>query len=172
MDNIKFLTIESEVFQELRNNINAQMQKLLHNMMEKKRSEGKISINIDVKLTSEYIPNYDPDIEGETRRVLHPSFSYKTTKQITMKDDISGNYASEMELVYDEELKQYVEKFVSDTTQRSIFDADFREVVVDEEHDIVEEESHFLEGKKVYALPDNLQEEEIPFAGSSDCEEE
>lgn len=172
MDNIKFLTIESETFANLRSNINGQLQKLLHSMMEKDQLEGKITVSIDVNLSCEYIPNYDPNIDGETRRVLHPSFAYKTTRQITMKDDVSGKYNSDMELVYDEDTKQYVEKFVSDTTQRTIFDADFREVVVDEEHDIVEEESHFLEGKKVYALPDNSQEEEIPFTGPSDCEEE
>ena len=176
MDNTKFLTIESETFTDLRNNINGQLQKLLHNMMEKDQSEGKISITIDVNLTKEWIPNYDPSIEGETRMVIHPSFAYKTTKQITIKDDVTGKYNSDMEVVWDEELKQYVERFVCDTTQRTIFDADFREVPVPEDDlNVVEDESYYLEGKKVFALPDNLQEEEeeeIPFAGSDEESEE
>lgn len=174
MDNIKFLTIESETFENLRNNINSQLQKLLHNMMEKNQSEGKITVGIDVSLTSEYIPNYDPEVEGETRRVLHPSFAYKTTRQITMKDDVSGKYNSDMEVVYDENLKQYVEKFVCDTTQRSMFDADFREVEMpDDDLSDVIVESHCLEGKKVFALPDNSQEEEeIPFSGPLDEDSE
>lgn len=174
MDNIKFLTIESETFDNLRNNINSQLQKLLHNMMVNNQSEGKITVTIDVNLTSEYIPNYDPDIEGETRKVLHPSFAYKTVRQITMKDDVSGKYNSDMEVVYDEELKQYVEKFVSDTTQRTIFDADFREVPIpDADSEVVEDEGHYLEGKRVFALPDNSQEEEeIPFGGPLDDDSE
>lgn len=175
MDNTKFLTIESDTFADLRSNINGQMQKLLRNMMEKDQSEGKITITIDVTLNSEYIPNYDPKIEGETRRVLHPSFAYKTAKQITIKDDVTGKYNSDMEVVWDEDLKQYVEKFVCDTTQRTIFDADFREVPVPEEDlNEVVEDSHYLEGKRVFALPDismEEDEEEIPFAGSIEDEE-
>lgn len=176
MDNIKFLTIESETFENLRSNINGQLQKLLHNMMEKQQSEGKITVAIDVRLESEWIPNYDPSIDGETRKVLHPSFAYKTTRQITMKDDVSGKYNSDMEVVYDEDLKQYVEKFVSDTTQRTIFDADFREVETpdDDLNVVVVEDGRYLEGKKVFALPDISQktEEEIPFDGSVEDEEE
>lgn len=172
MDNIKLLTIESETFENLRSNINGQLQKLLHNMMEKDQSEGKLTITIDVNLISEYIPNYDPAIEGETRRVLHPSFAYKTTKQITMKDDVTGKYNSDMEVVWDEESKQYVERFVCDTTQRTIFDADYREVVMPAEDTGAEEDARYLEGKKIFALPDKTdEEEEIPFAGSIEEEE-
>ena len=173
MDNMKLLTIESETFDNLRSNINGQLQKLLHNMMEKDQSEGKLTITIDVNLITEYIPNYDPTIEGETRRVLHPSFAYKTTKQITMKDDVTGKYNSDMEVVWDEATKQYVEKFVCDTTQRTIFDADYREVVMPAEYAGTETDASYLEGKKIFALPDNDdEEEEIPFAGSIEEEEE
>lgn len=170
MDSTQFLTIESETFENLRSNINGQLQKLLRNMIEKDQSDGKITVSIDVNLTSKYIPNYDPTIEGETRRVLYPSFNYKTTRQITIKDDVTGKYNSEMEVVWDEDLKQYVKKYVCDTAQRTIFDADFREAILpDDDFNEIEDENHYLEGKKVFALPDNsMEEEDAPYYSQED----
>ena len=52
--------------------------------------EGAINLKIDVSLVQEYIPNYDPEVEGESRKIQKPKFKHKVTSSITVKDELSG----------------------------------------------------------------------------------
>lgn len=50
------LTMEGEPFDELRRNFNIIIQRLIKNMSDTESDEAKISIAIDVKLDTEFIP--------------------------------------------------------------------------------------------------------------------
>lgn len=124
VDNIKKLVLEDSTFEEARQNFNRVLQRLLKNMIDSGSLEGAINLKIDVSLVQEYIPNYDPEVEGESRKIQKPKFKHKVTSSITVKDELSGNKNPEMELVWDEQMQMYVLAYISETDQRTIFDKD------------------------------------------------
>ncbi len=124
MDNIKELVLEDATFEGARQNFNRVLQRLFRNMLDSGSSEGSITLKVDVSLQREYIPNNDPDIEGETREIQKPKFDHKVSSTITVKDELKGNNNPEMELIWDEEKQMYVLAYIANTGQRSIFDKD------------------------------------------------
>lgn len=162
------LHINDTAFDAMRMDADRVLQRLIKNMVEKDSMEGKVTITIDVAFTQEFIPNRDPNIEGETRRILTPKFSHKVGSVMQIKNEVKGgtNYDG-MELVWDEVEGEYVLKPVANTEQMTIFDADYQCVNDVEEEDAMYEQPA-LEGKCVVALPgptdeedeENLEEEE------------
>lgn len=124
MDNIQELVLEDGTFEEARQNFNRVLQRLFKSMLDSGSSDGSITLKIDVSLTREYIPNNDPDIEGESREIQKPKFDHKVSSTVTVKDELKGNKNPEMELVWDEEKQMYVLAYIANTGQRSIFDKD------------------------------------------------
>ena len=121
------LHIDDTAFDGMRYDTDHVLQKLLKNMIEKESMEGSVTIKIDVSLKQEFIQNTNPDIDGETRRVLIPAFTHKIGSVMQIKDEAKGGIKyDDMEIVWDDELKEYVVKPISDTTQRTIFDTDFQ----------------------------------------------
>ena len=121
------LHIDDTAFDGMRYDTDRVLQKLLKNMIEKESMEGSVTIKIDVSLKQEFIQNTNPDIDGETRRVLIPAFTHKIGSVMQIKDEAKGGIKyDDMEIVWDDELKEYVVKPISDTTQRTIFDTDFQ----------------------------------------------
>lgn len=135
------LNFESETFAGIKRDMNFVLQRLLGNMQEKGATDGSMTLKIDVSFDTEYIPNYDPKIEGESRRIEKPKFKHKVTSTVQIKDEKSGNMDTEMELVFDEDTGEYVMKPIANTEQRSIFDSDFgaEEDVASQEEDGKEE---------------------------------
>lgn len=132
----KELHINDELFEGMRNDADRVLQKLLKNMVEKDSMEGKVTIGIDVTLFQEFIPNRDPEIEGETRRVLTPKFSHKVGSVMQIKNEMKGDRNCDgTELVWDETRGEYVLRPIANTEQMTIFDADFRCVNDEPERD-------------------------------------
>lgn len=123
-ENIQELVLEDVTFEEARKNFNRVLQRLFRSMIDSNSSDGSITLKIDVSMEREYIPNYDPSIDGETREVQIPSFKHKVSSTVTVKDELSGKKSPEMELVWDEESQMYVLAYITGTDQRTIFDKD------------------------------------------------
>lgn len=155
------LHIADSTFEGMRHDTDRVLQKLLKNMVEKESLEGSVTIKIDIALTQEFITNTDPDIEGETRRVLMPAFTHKVGSVVQIKDEAKGgiNYEG-MEMVWDNDLKEFVVKPIANTRQRTIFDADFQ-CVNDPETPVERDGMKAIDGGSIAALP-----------GPSDCEGE
>ena len=154
------LHIADSAFEGMQRDADRVLQKLLKNMFEKGSLEGSVTIKIDISLKQELIQNTDPYIEGETRKVLSPTFTHKVGSMMQIKNEAKGciNYEG-MEMVWDDELKEFAIKPIANTTQRSIFDADFQ-CVNDTEGDCREGEGQLaLEGKQIVALPGPSGEE-------------
>lgn len=126
MNDCKELRIEADTFDKLRRDADIVLQKALGTMKEKESMDGKVTITIDIKLIPEFIPNYDPAIEGETRKILKPKFDHKVTSAINIKEEEKGRINPEMAMVWDEDKMEYVLTYVNNTEQRSIFDTDFQ----------------------------------------------
>lgn len=161
------LHISDNAFEKMRTDADMVLQYLIKNMIEKDSMDGKVTIAIDVTLTKEFIPNRDPNIQGETRMVLKPKFSHKIGSVMQIKNEAKGdtNYDG-MELVWDEEAGEYVLKPIANTSQMSIFDADFRCVNDPDEADEtcgdIEDELLAIEGGCITALPGPIDESDSP----------
>lgn len=127
-DFVKELNFDGDTFNDMKRDMNFVLQRLLGNMQEKECQEGTLTLKLDVSLTREYVPNYNPNIPGESREIAKPKFSHKVTSQMKVEDMKKGNLDTEMELFLNDETGEYEMRPVADTTQRSIFDADYRDV--------------------------------------------
>lgn len=154
------LHISDNAFEKMRSDADRVLQHLIKNMIEKDSMDGKVTIAIDVALTKEFIPNRASEIYGETRMVLKPKFSHKIGSVMQIKNEAKGdiNYDG-MELVWDDEAGEYVLKPITNTSQMTIFDADFKCVNDPDENNEsgsdTEREYGYpaLEGECVAALP-------------------
>ncbi len=123
----KKLDFDSDTFEDMKRDMNFVLQRLIGNMKEKGTNEGSMALKIDVTMVKEYIPNYDPDIDGETREISKPKFKHKVTSAVKINDEKSGAFDNEMELVMDDETGVFKLVPIANTAQRSIFDADFQQ---------------------------------------------
>lgn len=157
MEDCKELRIEADTFEKLRRDADIVLQRALGTMKEKESMEGKVTITIDIKLVPDFIPNYDPQVKGETRKILKPKFDHKVTSAINIKNEEKGSVNPEMAMVRDEQKQEYVLTYVNNTEQRSIFDTDFQEAM----NEPKENELPLLEGEVVdeTALPGPVEGE-------------
>lgn len=151
------LHINDCTFDNMRADADRVLQRLIKNMIEKDSMEGKITITIDVLLTQEFIPNRDPNIVGETRRVFTPKFSHKVGSVMQIKNEVKGNINYDgMELVLDEETGEYILRPITNTEQMSIFDSDFDI----EENDGDQDEDKKEGSRGIQALPGPVENPE------------
>lgn len=116
------LNIDSDVFIEAREKFDAVLRKLLKNMIKSNSTTGSITLKVDVGLTTETIPDI---ISRGEREIKIPSFDFKISSQVAVKDEDKGFSDPRMELVFDSTNNTYILKHIADTDQRSIFDSDF-----------------------------------------------
>lgn len=91
-------------------------------MSDTESDEAKISIAIDVKLDTEFIPEYKDGKQNGGRDIKKQTFKHKVTSSMTFKDEESGVRNTEMEVVWDDEQHMYVLKPVMGAEQMSIND--------------------------------------------------
>ena len=97
-DFVKELNFDGDTFNDMKRDMNFVLQRLLGNMQEKECQEGTLTLKLDVSLEREYVPNYNPNIPGESREIAKPKFSHKVTSQMKVEDMKKGNLDTEMEL--------------------------------------------------------------------------
>lgn len=169
---IKRLDFDSDTFEAMKTDMNFILQRMIGSMIEKDSTEGSMTIKIDVNMVTEWIPNNNPDIEGETRMIRKPQFKHKCASTIKINDEKSGSFNNEMELDMNENGCYYL-KPVADTVQRTIFDSDFQSGInkpEDESNIIDAEEGSFKElpGSSTPALPCNDDTESKDNAPAED----
>lgn len=152
---IKKMTLDSDIFDQLRTDANFVLQRLIGNMFEKESDEGTMTLKLEISFDNEFIPNYDKNVDGETREIHKPKFKHKITSSVQIKDEKSGNMDSEMELVMDEN-GCYVLKPIANTEQRSLFDDDFQDEKENETEE--QDDSTALPGRKIMGLPGEVSD--------------
>ena len=121
-----------------------------------------MTLKIDVTMVKEFIPNYDPDIKGESREVSKPQFKHKVTSAVKINDEKSGSFNNEMELVMDEETGVFKLVPIANTAQRSIFDSDFQQQNSEQESGNNDSaSSNAIEGRTILGLPGANDEGEV-----------
>lgn len=124
-DFVKELNFDGDTFNDMKRDMNFVLQRLLGNMQEKECQEGTLTLKLNVSLVREYVPNYNPNIPGESREIAKPKFSHEVTSQMKVEDMKKGNLDTEMELFLNEETGAYEMRPVADTSQKTIFDSDY-----------------------------------------------
>lgn len=160
---VRKLDFDGDTFSEMKRDMNFVMQRLLGNMMDSDTTEASMTLKIDIKLVQEWIPNYDPEAESESRKVSKPQFKHKVTSAIKINDEKSGNMNNEMELVFDESTGIYEMRPIANTTQRSIFDSDFEMQEPDEKcvnDPDFETGTKGIQGSEPIGLPGSADEDE------------
>lgn len=114
----KKLDFDSNTFENMKHDMNFVLQRLLGNMIEKQSNEGSMTIKIDVTMVKEFIPNYDPNIKGESREISKPQFKHKVTSAVKITDEKGGNLNNEMEMVMDEEIVMYYSRLRTPSRER------------------------------------------------------
>ncbi|MFC2475923.1 MAG: hypothetical protein ACFNTU_00335 [Catonella sp.] len=148
---VKRLDFNSDTFDQIKTDMNFVLQRLLGNMVEKGSTEGGMTVKIDVDFVEEWIPNHNPETDGESRKVDKPKFKHKITSQVKISDEKSGNMNSEMELAFDKETGCYYMRPVMNTAQRSIFDD--MNLQKDTEDEAIDSSQNLIEGSSVPFLP-------------------
>lgn len=146
--NYEEMTLESDTFQAARETFNLMLQKLFKKMEQSDKDEGSIDLKISIELNEDYVPQDD----GTTVRIKKPLIKHKISTVVPVKDSMDGKRDTGMCLVYDENLKRYVLKYVSTGGQMNIFDM---EQQAENDADIVDSETPAIEGQPTYFLPDN-----------------
>lgn len=172
---IKKLDFDSDTFEAMKTDMNFILQRMIGSMIEKDSTDGSMTIKIDVNMVTEWIPNNNPDIEGETRMIRKPQFKHKCSSTIKINDEKSGSFNNEMELDMNENGCYYL-KPVADTVQRTIFDSDFQSGInkpEDESNIIDAEEGSFKElpRSSTPALPcndDTESKDNTPVEGGTE----
>lgn len=123
--NYQEITMESETFSKIRESFNLLLQRLFQKMEQNHSDEGAITLKVNLSISTDFIP----DGNGSSREVHKPVLKYKIDTQVPVKDGFDGKNDTGMELVYDDELKRYVLKYVSEGGQQSIFDPEYANVV-------------------------------------------
>ena len=154
---MKALDFDSDTLGNVKRDMNFVLQRLIGNMMEKGSTNGSLTLKIDVSFTQEYIPNYDPKVEGESRKINKPSFKHKVTSTVQITDKKDGNMDTEMELAFDEDSGEYVLQPVANTAQKSIFDSDYEEDLKPED----EQEKEEPKGISQLPGPTEAEDEDI-----------
>lgn len=158
----KRLDFDSDTFEEMKKDMNFVLQRLIGNMQEKGTNEGSMTLKIDVTMVKEFIPNYNPDIKGESREVSKPQFKHKVTSAVKINEEKSGSFNNEMELVMDEETGVFKLVPIANTAQRSIFDSDFQQQTSEQESGNDDSAgSNAIEGRAIPGLPGPNDEGEV-----------
>ena len=142
------ITLGGEIFDEVRAEFDVYLQKLFQKMNQNKMNEGTITLKVNVNMTDDFVMDED----GNHKRIEKPIFKHKITTDVQVKDSIDGKKDTGMQIIYDEDLKRYVLKYVSRGGQRSIFDPDYGDIVngtyreVEEEAVAIEQKTLLIEG--------------------------
>lgn len=163
MQNWQEITLGSESFEQARNDFDMLLQKLFQKMEQNASDEGKITLIVNIKMDTEFVP--DPN-GGTARRVSKPVLKHKINTEVPVKDSFDGQRDTGMELAYDDELKRYVLKYVSDGAQASIFDPEYSDVINGTAEEI--RETPALPGESIMLEGPVLESSENEQNGDSD----
>lgn len=157
MDNILTLNINSTAFDKMKEDFNKVLKKTLSNMLEKQSEEATLNLKLKILIEEVRVRDYDAISESATKTINKPSFEHKLSSVMQIKTQESGSLKGEYELVWDENLQEFVMKPITNG-QTSFFDADYTVITPNDEED--EECSYIqIEGSSMRALPQSCEDE-------------
>ena len=165
VNNYEEMKIESDVFQQARDNFNLYLQRLFDGMKKNNSSEGSITLKVDINMEMDFVS----DGQGGTTEINKPVLKQKVAIAVPLKDHIDSKKDTGMNLVWDEELRRFVLRYINEGGQKTLFDPDYEENLHGENSD--PDESAMLPGP-TNALPDNGGAIDADFTEVNEQDEE
>lgn len=138
------LTLESEAFNALKSDFNQVLRKTLMNMEKKESEQAELTIKLSIELVKDLAPDFEKSTSEHRveRDIVKPMFSHKVSSLMKIKDEKSGVFSGDYEMIWDEEKNSYIMRPINHS-QVSLFDEEKSEA------------PRMLEAAKVY-LPEGL----------------
>lgn len=116
------LNINSDSFASLRNDFDDVLKRTLANMTSKQSENATLTVKLAITLSDGEAPDFDGD--DDFRKITKPAFAHKVSSVMQIKTEESGSTKGEYELVYDEDLQDFVMKQIDYGQQSFDFDSD------------------------------------------------
>ena len=117
------LTLESELFNEMKEDFNLILQKTLMNMENKKSEQAELTMKLKISLTNDTVPDFSEVKYNAEREIVRPTFSHKISSVMQIKCEKSGKIIGDYELVWDKEIGRYVMRTI-DNGQMTMFEGE------------------------------------------------
>lgn len=129
-ENVLVLTLDSDAFSKLKEDFNTVLKRTLGNMESKESKEATLTLKLNITLRDDEVPDFDSADKDAKRKIHKPRFDHKISSVMQIKSEESGSLNGEYELVWDNELNDYVMKAI-DNGQGSLFDDEIYACVVE-----------------------------------------
>lgn len=134
-NDVLVLTLDSTAFSKMKEDFNSILKKTLGNMQVKDSREATLTLKLNISLTDAEAPDFSVPYENAMRNIKKPRFDHKISSVMQIKNEESGSLKGEYELIWDEELGDWIMKPI-DNGQCTIFDyedADCKDVSEDDD---------------------------------------
>lgn len=156
------LTLESNAFAKMKEDFDNILKRTLGNMQVKESHDATLTLKLNISLEETDVPDFESPFENAMKTIHKPRFDHKVTSVMQIKNEESGSLKGDYELVWSEEMNDYVMKPI-DNGQRSFFDD---EIYADAE--AVHEEDEVCERSSLPAHNEDDEELPMPFPSVED----
>ncbi len=113
------MNINSGAFKAMREDFDKVLTRTLKNILSKEGDCAELTVKLKIGLEKAKAPNFAPYGDPE-RDIVKPKFEHKVSSVMNIKDEESGSFKGDYELVWDEELQDFVVRPV-DNGQMDLF---------------------------------------------------
>ena len=109
-NNILKLNINSNAFENMKEDFDKVLKRTLGNMQIKESDEATLTLKLNISLTEMEVPDFESEFPNAMRKIHKPRFDHKVSSVMQIKTEESGHLKGEYELVWDEEAQDFVMK--------------------------------------------------------------
>lgn len=165
--NIYPLSLNGDTFNALKSDYDAMLRQTLTKMEDLKVEDATITVKVAVTLEKDQARDFQANGYDAMRDIVKPTFKHEISTVMQVKDKKSGSLGGTMELVWYQELGQYVMRPI-DNGQTTLFDQPGGSTgsVVDAEYTVVDDTPALPAGASALPVP-----QEEPEDGGQESEE-
>ena len=165
--NIYPLSLNGDTFNALKSDYDAMLRQTLTKMEDLKVEDATITVKVAVTLEKDQARDFQANGYDAMRDIVKLTFKHEISTVMQVKDKKSGSLGGTMELVWDQELGQYVMRPI-DNGQTTLFDQPGGSTgsVVDAEYTVVDDTPALPAGASALPAP-----QEEPEDGGQESEE-
>ena len=119
--NIYPLSLNGDTFNALKSDYDAMLRQTLMKMEDLKVEDATITVKVAVSLEKDQARDFQANGYDAMRDIVKPTFKHEISTVMQVKDKKSGSLGGTMEMVWDQELGQYVMRPI-DNGQTTLFD--------------------------------------------------
>lgn len=168
--NIYPLSLNGDTFNALKSDYDAMLRQTLTKMEDLKVEDATITVKVAVTLEKDQARDFQANGCDAMRDIVKPTFKHEISTVMQVKDKKSGSLGGTMELVWDQELGQYVMRPI-DNGQTTLFDqpGEGSGPIMDAEYTVVDDPPALPAGTA--ALPAPQEEPEVAGLDSEETKE-